>query len=72
MKLENNIAFVTGGGRSIGRAICLKLAEEGADVVIANSSLEPANEVGEIHHRAKLPGVRPDEPGAERTAAALN
>ncbi len=48
MKLENNIAFVTGGGRSIGRAICLKLAEEGADVVIANSSLEPANEVADL------------------------
>ncbi len=48
MKLENNIAFVTGGGRSIGRAICLKLAEEGANVVIANSSLEPANEVAKF------------------------
>ncbi len=45
MKLENKIALVTGGGRSIGRAICLKLAGEGADVIIANSSLEPANEV---------------------------
>ena len=48
MKLENKIAFVTGGGRSIGRAICLKLADEGADIVIANSSLEPANEVADL------------------------
>lgn len=48
MRLEQKVAFVTGGGRSIGRAICLKLADEGADVVIANSSLEPAREVAAL------------------------
>lgn len=33
-KLENKVALVTGASRGIGRAIAMKLAEEGADVVI--------------------------------------
>ena len=32
MMLQEKIAVVTGGSRGIGRAICLKLAEEGASV----------------------------------------
>jgi enoyl-[acyl-carrier protein] reductase III len=34
MSLKGKIAFVTGGSRGIGRAIALKLASEGADVII--------------------------------------
>ncbi|MCS6910333.1 MAG: enoyl-[acyl-carrier-protein] reductase FabL [Anaerolineales bacterium] len=34
MLFENKIAIVTGSGRGIGRAIALKLAGEGADVVV--------------------------------------
>jgi 3-oxoacyl-[acyl-carrier protein] reductase len=34
MKLKGKIAVVTGGGRDIGRAVCVKLAQEGAKVVV--------------------------------------
>ena len=35
MKLENQVAIVTGGSRGIGRAVCLELARRGAHVVRA-------------------------------------
>lgn len=34
MKLKGKIAVVTGGGRDIGRAVCVKLAKEGAKIVV--------------------------------------
>ena len=34
MKLEGKVAVVTGGSRDIGRAVCVKLAKEGAKVVV--------------------------------------
>jgi NAD(P)-dependent dehydrogenase (short-subunit alcohol dehydrogenase family) len=45
MKLAGRVAIVTGGGRGIGKAITLKLAEDGADIVIATKSVEPARAV---------------------------
>jgi 2-hydroxycyclohexanecarboxyl-CoA dehydrogenase len=32
--LEGKVAIVTGGGRGIGKAFCLRLAQEGARVVV--------------------------------------
>jgi 3-oxoacyl-[acyl-carrier protein] reductase len=36
MRLENKVAIVTGGGKGLGRAFSLKLAEEGAKVMIVD------------------------------------
>lgn len=33
-RLEGRTALVTGGGRGIGRAICIRIAEEGGDVAV--------------------------------------
>jgi 3-oxoacyl-[acyl-carrier protein] reductase len=44
-KLEGKVAIVSGSGRGIGRAIALKLAREGAAVVVNDLDAAPAAEV---------------------------
>ncbi len=54
LELENKIAFITGARRGIGRAIALKLAQNGADcVLIARSEpVELADEIRALGRRA--------------------
>lgn len=47
-RIENKIAIVTGSGRGIGRAIALKLAAEGAKVVVNDLDDAPALETRTI------------------------
>ena len=45
MKLQNRVAIVTGGGKGIGREICLGLSKQGAKIVIAELDIENSNKV---------------------------
>ncbi|WP_246337841.1 SDR family NAD(P)-dependent oxidoreductase [Azospirillum oleiclasticum] len=44
-KIAGKTAYVTGSGRGIGRALALKLASEGARVVVNDLDADPADEV---------------------------
>jgi 3-oxoacyl-[acyl-carrier protein] reductase len=44
-KLDGRVAFVTGAGRGIGAATGLRLAEDGAQVILADIDLEGCNQV---------------------------
>jgi len=46
MSLKNQTVFITGASRGIGRAIALRCARDGANVVIAAKSEEPHPKLG--------------------------
>jgi NAD(P)-dependent dehydrogenase (short-subunit alcohol dehydrogenase family) len=48
MNLDNQIAIVTGGGQGIGQQIALRLAQEGAFIVIADINIEGSRKSAEM------------------------
>ena len=47
IRLENKAAIITGGGSGMGRSSCLKFAQAGARVAVADIRLEPAQAVAD-------------------------
>jgi NAD(P)-dependent dehydrogenase (short-subunit alcohol dehydrogenase family) len=78
MKLESKVAIVTGAAQGIGRATALRLAKEGATVIVCDVNQEGVNEtvkqIGEANGKAiSVPGNVADRADAQNVvAAALN
>jgi glucose 1-dehydrogenase len=70
MRLEGSVAVVTGAGGGIGKGIVMRLAEEGADVVLVDLDQEAAQKVaeavGKLGRRALV--VRADVSDSESVA----
>jgi len=71
-RVEGKVAFVTGGGSGLGRAMCLRLAREGACVVVADVDLAAAQATAAlIADPAQALAVRVDVSRREEVAAAM-
>ena len=74
MILENQVAVVTGAGRGIGRAIALKLAEVGADIVCVSrteaNSQKVTDEVAALGRKSWAVAVDVGDTVAVEAAAA--
>ncbi|MGB6551919.1 MAG: SDR family NAD(P)-dependent oxidoreductase, partial [Candidatus Binataceae bacterium] len=48
LKLDGKVAIITGAGRGLGRAMALKFAEAGADIVAASRTQAQLDETAEL------------------------
>ena len=68
MSLEGKLALVTGSGRGIGRAIALKLASQGADIIVnffrhRDTAEQTANDIQALGVKAELIRANVGDPG---------
>ncbi|MFF5899598.1 SDR family NAD(P)-dependent oxidoreductase [Streptomyces argenteolus] len=74
-RLEGNVALITGGSRGIGAAVAVRLAEEGADVVLTyENNAERAEQVVERIKESgrRASAVRADSADPEALVAAVD
>ena len=57
-KLSGRTVFITGASRGIGKAIALKVAKDGANVVIAAKTAEPHPKLPGTIYTAAQEGIR--------------
>ena len=78
--LDGRVAFVTGAGAGIGRAIAKRFAEEGADIAVVDLNAAAASETADAVRalgrraealRADVAGAADVEAAAERAQAAF-
>jgi len=72
MKLRDQVALVTGAAKGMGRAIVLRLADEGADLVLAAREVPPLEAVaGEVRGRGRKAVVVPTDVRDEASVRAM-